>query len=226
MIPEERRGHFIVFEGLDGAGKSTQARLLVRQLNFKGEESVLVNPSSRIHALYQSLSHSEKTFPPDLSYVLLMLTSRVYQAQTKVAENLRTGKSVVADRYIQTPLVEAMLRKINLGWQNEILMGLPRPDLIIYVAVSPETAMRRKKSPTVAERGGLMFPRLSKHDAFVSYESLAMKAYESLCSSNQDWIKIDGDLSIKEMQQEILGVVERRLGLVERTSPRTIRNAE
>lgn len=152
--PVGRRGLFVVFEGGDGAGKSTQSGLLVEALRGAGHEPVVTREpggtplGAQIRAL---LLHGGAVAPR--AEALLFAADRAHHVEEVVRPALRAGQVVVSDRYIDSSvayqgagrdLPAADIRDLS-AWATEGLV----PDLTVLLDVVPSTGRAR-----VAGRSG------------------------------------------------------------------------
>jgi len=102
-----RKGMFITFEGVDGSGKSTQARLLVEWLKEKGLETILVREpgGTPLGEKIRELLLSHEHVPNERAEVLLYMASRAQLTEKIVIPTLKKKAIVVADRYADSSLV-------------------------------------------------------------------------------------------------------------------------
>jgi dTMP kinase len=149
-----RKGVFIVIEGLDGCGKTTQTKLLVEKLQGTHGAVYTAEPSRgsigafiRNSILYREKRHSS------VVEALLFAADRVEHVQKEVLPALRQGKLVISDRYVYSSLAYQGAAGLSVEWIEKINEHALRPDLAIFIDVSPETVMRRlKPERSVMER--------------------------------------------------------------------------
>lgn len=146
-------GKLIVFEGTDGAGKTTMISLTQRLLaSVKGEENVLCvkQPTdlSRKTKLFQKMMYCEDHNDIDYRAVQLLTMSDRVQHGTEVIEPaLREGKTVICDRYVYTSLANMLARGYRQEhWFFKAAAYLLKPDVTFLAYVSPETAIGRIRS--------------------------------------------------------------------------------
>lgn len=161
------RGKLIVFEGIDGSGKSTQFDLMCRRLDEMGYEYKRLvfpqyeEPSSALIRMYLDGQFGQK--PGDVNAYAASAFYAVdrYASYVKVWRDFYLqGGTILADRYTtsnaihQGSKLSADLRMQYLKWLEEFeydLMGLPRPDKVLYMDVTLEVAlanMRQRESLT------------------------------------------------------------------------------
>jgi dTMP kinase len=142
---------FICFEGVDGAGKSTQARMLVQRLQADGVAAELVadpGTTSIGTAIRQILLHNDAPIQP-AAQMLLFSAARAELA-AYIRQRLAAGVVVVCDRWILSTLVyQGVLNGIS---QDTILDIFKRtcdlwPDVCFVLDLSPESAVSRMGQP-------------------------------------------------------------------------------
>jgi len=152
-------GLFLTLEGLDGSGKSTQAKLLAAFLGGRGLPVVLTRepggglPGVRDILLNEPLS-------PEAEY-LLFSADRAEHVRRVILPALERGAWVVSDRYLDSSLAyQGFGRGLPLPWLLEVAkeatLGLT-PRLTFLLDLPPEEALRRVKDPDRLEREGLAF---------------------------------------------------------------------
>jgi dTMP kinase len=142
-----KKGVFIVIEGLDGSGKTTQAKLLVEKLKnavFTTEPS-----TGKIGAfIRESCLYEDKRLPTEAE-ALLFAADRIEHCQKEVKPALDVGKIVVCDRYIYSSLAYQGSAGLSLDWIKTINARALQPDFCVFIDVPPERVLerlQRKKS--------------------------------------------------------------------------------
>lgn len=195
-------GWLIAFEGLDGVGKTTQARLLAANLSRAGLSVVLTQePTAGIFG--QQIRRLNRRGRRDLSpeeELALFLADRQQHVQQVIQPALAAGKIVITDRYYYS----SMAYQGALGLDPEKIRKkhadfAPEPDLTILLQL-PST----ERSQRVEQRG-------RGADAFEQADYLARVAaiFDRLQAPNL--IRLDGRGSKAEVQNRILSVVQRLL---------------
>jgi len=149
-----RRGRFIVFEGLDGCGKSTQARRVVRALCRQGRRALLCRDpggtaiGERIRRLLLDRRHGEMTVETEL---MLYMASRAQLVGEVVAPALADGVVVVADRFVLSSLVyqtvSGAVSPAAVRSVARVVVGEVAPDLQVVFDVPVHVALSRKRRP-------------------------------------------------------------------------------
>lgn len=161
------RGVFVVFEGVEGAGKSTQASRLSRRLERHGVAHELAREPGGTEAgeRIRSLVLDPEVAVSDETELLLMLAARAELVRRVVEPALSRGEVVVADRYeLSTFAYQGVAR--GLGLQrvrdlNRFATGGLEADLTIVLEVGPEEARRRRDDDAAdrVEKAGDAFHR-------------------------------------------------------------------
>ena len=146
------RGKFITFEGIDGSGKSTQARLLAGELRLKGYNVLATmepggTPLGR--RLREAFLETEETVAP-LAELLLFAADRAQHIEFLVRPALAEGKIVVSDRFADATVAyqgagrgfpeKTISQIVNLA------TGGLKPDLTLFFDLPIEKAILRAKS--------------------------------------------------------------------------------
>jgi len=142
-----KRGLFICIEGIDGSGKTTQARRLVKSLRQKGFDAVYTTePSSgRVGRLIRRyVLDREKRMPIALE-ALLFAADRVEHVETEIKPLLEKGKVVVCDRYVYSTLAYQGAAGLDHKWIEMINRFALVPDLALFLDVPPEVVVKRLK---------------------------------------------------------------------------------
>ena len=144
------KGVFICIEGLDGSGKSTQAKLLTKKLCKAGYNAVFTaEPSQgKIGKFIRKRLFEQERLPTTVE-ALLFAADRIEHVQNTIVPALNEGKIVISDRYVYSSLAYQGSAGLDLTWIETINANAKKPDLSIFVDVAPEVVLdrlKRKKS--------------------------------------------------------------------------------
>ena len=136
---------------MDGSGKTTQAKRLVRKLRSRGYDAVYTTEPSdgKIGKLIRDFVLSRKSRISIALEVLLFAADRVDHIQADVEPLLKQGKIVVCDRYVCSSLAYQGAAGLDLDWMDCVNRFALKPDLTLFLDVPPEVGLnrlRRKKS--------------------------------------------------------------------------------
>ena len=145
MPPARKRGLLVVLEGIDGSGKTTQARRLLRRLRRRGHKSVFFREPTRGKwgREIKRLAARAGSATPERELELFVKDRRENVARNLVPA-LRAGKVVVLDRYYFSTIAyqgakgldTVMIRRMNEAFAV-------RPDLVLILDVDAEAGLRR-----------------------------------------------------------------------------------
>lgn len=146
-----RRGRFLVLEGLDGAGTTTQAAILAKRLAAMGRRVHLTSEPSRgpvgrlVRRVLKGAVAGGGGRPLDQrALALLFAADRLDHVAGEVAPRLAAGVDVVSDRYALSSLAYQSAATGDLGWVEALNREAPAPDLTIFLEVRPAVALRRR----------------------------------------------------------------------------------
>ena len=147
----KNKGVFICIEGLDGSGKTTHTKRLIRNLQNQGIDAVYTTEPSRgeLGTFIRSSVLEGKTRAPRVVEAVLFAVDRVEHIEKDVKPALKEGKVVVSDRCVYSSLAYQGAAGLDIDWIEEINRFALPPDLTIYIDVPPEVVVkriRRKKS--------------------------------------------------------------------------------
>jgi dTMP kinase len=150
--PFTRRGIFVVFEGGEGAGKSTQVTMLARALRAGGRDVVVTREpgATDVGARIRSLVLDPGGTPAPRAEALLYAADRAHHVATVVRPALARGAVVVSDRYVDSSLAYQgagrTLPVQEISWLSSWATGGLKPDLVVLLDVDPDVGLGRVQS--------------------------------------------------------------------------------
>jgi len=139
-----KKGVFIVIEGLDGSGKTTQASLLANRLSENHKVLFTAEPSNgKIGTFIRHDCLYEQTRLPTEAEALLFAADRIEHMQNDLVPALSQGKIVICDRYIYSSLAYQGGAGLSLDWIKTINARALEPDFALYIDVTPERVLER-----------------------------------------------------------------------------------
>jgi len=191
----ERRGFFICVEGLDGCGKTTQAKILVRKLRKIGYNAVYTAEPSRGKIgrfIKRYCLHGGKRVS-SIVEALLFAADRYEHVETEIIPALKDGKIVVSDRYMYSSLAYQGAVGLSLDWIRKINEHAVTPNLAIFIDVEPDTVIKRLK-PKKSVMENLETQR--------KVREVYLKFVE-----NGELVRVNGNKSKNEVADEIFSIV-------------------
>jgi dTMP kinase len=139
-----KRGIFICIEGLDGSGKTTQARLLTKMLSKSFNAIYTAEPShGKTGTFIRECCLYEERRLPTAAEALLFAADRIEHIENEIKPALAEGKLVICDRYIYSSLAYQGSAGLSLAWIKKINSHALRPDFGVFIDVSPERVLER-----------------------------------------------------------------------------------
>jgi len=144
-------GRFITFEGIDGSGKSTQARLLAEALRARGREVVLTREpggSPGAEEIRRLVLEGDPDRWSAETEILLFTAARRDHLERTIAPALAAGQVVVCDRFADSTRMYQGLSRGDLRALVDQLHGLMigrEPDLTLLIDMDPELGLSRAR---------------------------------------------------------------------------------
>lgn len=137
-------GLLLAFEGLDGAGKSTQVELLRRWLDETGVPCLVTewNSSKLVHGALRDAKRAHRLTPRTYSLFHALDFADRYERQILPALAVSPGV-VICDRYIYTAFARDAARGLYSRWVQSLYSFARKPDLTFYLTVPIEMALQR-----------------------------------------------------------------------------------
>lgn len=207
-----KRGAFIVMEGVDRCGKTTQCGLLLKNLLSLGVAAAAMRFPDRTTAVGQ-LINQYLTGDADLDdrAVHLLFSANRWEGANKLEHHLLAkGETVVCDRYAYSGVAFTSAKPradlggpLSLEWCRQPDMGLPAPDCVIFLDLSQEEA---------EQRGGYGEERYEKKELQMRVRE-RFDQLEKLdkADGRVPWHVVSAAQSIEEVKAEIWGIVEKTI---------------
>lgn len=194
---------FIVFEGLDGSGKTTLSRMYYDWLLEQGIDAILITTGyPMIDKAIQELK-SDRTYYDIRVHFLLALSNSIMTYKTQIEPNINSGKVVILDRYYFTTLAYNMALGLNENWAKNVSLIVPKPDQVIFCSASIDKLLERRIHRFEdIELGFSMNP--DKQVSFIRYQSAVKHYYNKLIKEEPSlFTLIDTNQSLEKSFEEI-----------------------
>lgn len=208
-------GRLVVFEGLDGSGKSTQADLLKKWLSSRGYRVFFTQWNSSELTRDIIRKGKKKNLLTPTTFSLLHATDFADRYERHILPPLRAGYVVVCDRYIYTAFARDVARGCDPQWVRNLYSFAVKPDRAFYFRVPVETTLRRKESGRFKinyYEAGLDL-RLSNDvtESYLKFQGMLKREYERLVDK-EGFEVIDAENSIEDLQTNLRKIMRPLLG--------------
>lgn len=198
------KGKFIVFEGIDGSGTTTQSKLLADNLKVaKHKVWWTKEPSDGMigRILRKTLKGELPTEFSNKSMSLLFAADRLDHIKCEILPKLQRGYVVICDRYVLSSLAYQSLDN-KLDWVYELNKDVIVPDLTFFLDVPVSEAETRRESRNKTER----------YDSF-GIQSDVVARYHAVIDKYRNRLgtvyMIDGTMSIESVADNIMCVINK-----------------
>ena len=203
--PIARRGLFVVFEGGEGAGKSTQVRLLAEAVGRLGHDVVVTHEPGatpvglRIRSLVLDRSQDGDVVTPRAE-ALLYAADRAHHVAAVVRPALARGTVVISDRYVDSSLAYQgagrTLPVDEVSWLSKWATGGLKPNLVVLLDVDPAVGLER-----VGDRGRA--DRLESES--LTFHERVRYAFLDLAAADPGrYLVVDGSLPTDEIAAAVV----------------------
>lgn len=203
-------GLFLAFEGVEGAGKSTQVRRLAEYLRARGRTVVVARePGST--PLGERIRETTLGDPdlaiPARSELFLMLAARAAFVEQVVRPALERDEVVIADRFELSSLAyQGAGRGLPLEWVvecNRFATGGLAPDATVLLELEPAAGAARHRE------AGKVFDRLEREDA--GFHARVARAYGELAGRIAEVVRVDAVGDVEAVHRRVVEALEGRL---------------
>ena len=213
LIEGERMGEkgiFIVFEGIDGCGKSTQIRKLVKHI-FKRDKYnhvVLTREPYRDAEIRKVITSDDDPMTEAEKLADLFISDRKKHVEELIKPILGMGLFVISDRYKLSTITYQSAQGLNMDGLIARHSNLPIPDMTFIVDISPEEARKRMDKEEVSIRG-----KEHRFEANLDFSKKLRenhhKAKEILGKSGEKIFVINGERDTEAVFEDIKNIFER-----------------
>lgn len=188
------KGKIIVFEGIDKAGKTTQAKLLEKKLGSKCVRIDFPDYSTPVGKEIKQFLDGKRNYPDEVK--MMLLSANRWEKKGEIEKMVSKGTTVIMNRYYQSNLVYGISKGLKLDWLLSLDKGLPKADLVIVIDIRPKTLVSRSKNVVDTFEKDLELIRRVKKN----YRILANKF---------NWRIVEGEKSVDEVHGQVLRIVRK-----------------
>lgn len=188
------KGKIIVFEGIDKAGKTTQAKLLEKKLGSKCVRIDLPDYSTPVGKEIKQFLDGKRNYPDEVK--MMLLSANRWEKKGEIEKMVSKGTTVIMNRYYQSNLVYGISKGLKLDWLLSLDKGMPKADLVIVIDIRPKTLVSRSKNVVDTFEKDLELIRRVKKN----YRILANKF---------NWRIVEGEKSVDEVHGQVLRIVRK-----------------
>ncbi len=201
------KGRFIVFEGIDGAGKTTQIELLEKHMRANGRRVFrTAEPTESVTGglLRDALSGNARRSPCELA--ALFTLDRIFHNVSPVSgiqKMLADGYDVICDRYYYSSMAYQG-SETDPAWVREMNLSCPeilRPDACVFLDLTPEESMAR------IQRGRVTQEIYETRERLEAVRARFLRVIDELRDTDRIHV-INAARSVEEIHAEILSVLE------------------
>jgi dTMP kinase len=201
---------FIVIEGIDGAGKSTQAKLLARWFEEKGYEVVLTKEPTDtafgklIRKLVLTGGKEGIIDGARISHeaeALLFAADRAEHVAKLIRPSIEAGKIVISDRYFYSSLAYQWARGLDLEWLIDLNRFAIRPDLVILLDLPVKESMKRINGRSIK----------TEFDKIAELQKKVRENYLKLAERFPEMRIVNALADVEDIHNDIVALVEHEL---------------
>ncbi|KFH42126.1 Thymidylate kinase-like protein [Hapsidospora chrysogenum ATCC 11550] len=220
-----KRGAFIVLEGLDRSGKTTQVKLLEQRFVEAGRPVKMMRFPDRSTTIGQMIDgYLKSNVEMDDHVIHLLFSANRWEAAKHINELLASGTTIVSDRYFHSGIVYSAAKgnpSLSLSWARAPERGLPRPDMVVFLDLTPEEASKR------GGWGGEVYERAEMQRRVRElFRGLGGLEGEGAVERDEDVVVVDAGGGVEEVADRVWGAVEGRVGEVVRGKRGNVRVVE
>uniref|UniRef100_A0A1B0G795 Thymidylate kinase n=1 Tax=Glossina morsitans morsitans TaxID=37546 RepID=A0A1B0G795_GLOMM len=193
-----KRGAFIVLEGCDHTGKSTQSRLLHEFLQKRGvavKRMAFPERKSNIGQTINAYLTNKKQISDEAIH--LLFTANRWEFQNEMKELLLSGTSLIVDRYLYSGIAYSTAKGLSYEWCLAPEKGLLRPDIVFY--------MKMNSIDGLLERGNFGDERYEKKE----FQAKVSNVFEDIYAKERHyWHEINAELAGDDIHKVIVKQTE------------------
>ncbi|KAI3369069.1 hypothetical protein L3Q82_026041 [Scortum barcoo] len=188
-----KRGALIVLEGVDRAGKTTQCAKLVQALQQSGRPAEMMRFPDRSTTIGQLISsYLEKKSELEDHTVHLLFSANRWELVPLMKKKLEQGTTLVVDRYAFSGVAFTSAKPgFSLDWCKNPDVGLPKPDLVMFLQLSPAEAALRGQFGE------------ERYETSVFQRAVQQKFEQLMKDPSVNWQVIDASQTVENVHEDI-----------------------
>jgi dTMP kinase len=188
-----RKGKIIVIEGIDKAGKTTQANLLLKKFKNKCVKFDFPDYTTPIGKEIKQFLDGKRVYSDQVK--MMLLSANRWEKKTEIERVIGEGTTIIMNRYYQSNLVYGVSKGLELDWLVALDEGLPKADLVIVIDIKTDTLFTRSKNSVI--------------DTFEKDRELIRKVKKTyrLLAKKFTWYVVDGEKSVDDVHSQVLRIV-------------------
>ena len=210
----KKKPYFIVFEGVEGCGKSYQSKKLFANLKKKGIKTILTrepggtkSSESIRNLILKDYFNKTKTDKFDkYTDTLLYLAARNEHVKNKIAPNLKNKKVVICDRFSDSTLAYQVygkkVKKNFIDFIHKFIIKNIKPNLTFILKVSTQSSKKRLRKRKTKNR----YDNLPQ-----SFYNNAQKSFLRIARNKKNYIVLDSSSNNNILEKKIFEIVSKRL---------------
>ena len=210
----KKKPYFIVFEGVEGCGKSYQSKKLFANLKKKGIKPILTrepggtkSSESIRNLILKDYFNKTKTDKFDkYTDTLLYLAARNEHVKNKIAPNLKNKKVVICDRFTDSTLAYQVygkkVKKNFIDFIHKFIIKNIKPNLTFILKVSTQSSKKRLRKRKTKNR----YDNLPQ-----SFYNNAQKSFLRIARNKKNYIVLDSSSNNNILEKKIFEIVSKRL---------------
>jgi dTMP kinase len=210
-MPTSKRGLFIVFEGIDGAGKRTISKFtkdILKSKNLKVALFEYPDYNSIWGKIINCYLYNKIELNIEEEFFVYFID--ILKDQAEIAKLLKEGFFIISDRYFSSTVAFQCAKGFDYQKAQSMIniMDVILPDLTIFLQIPPALAVERKYKEK---------EHLDRHEKDANLLKNVNLVYDKILKENmvsKKWIKIDGSKDLKSMKKDIEIIINKLLEMM------------
>lgn len=197
------RGAFILIEGLDRAGKTTQVKRLCDKLYAEGHNVKTIRFPDRTSPIGKMIDgYLQSSIEMDDHAIHLLFSANRWEKAKWIESTLLSGHTIVCDRYYYSGMVYSAAKNnpsLSLSWAQTCDVGLPKPDVVVFLDLEAEEAEKR---------GGYGEEKYEKREMQLRVREL-FRSLKEFDGDEREMKVVDAGATVEVVGERIWGEVEK-----------------